>query len=533
MSVRVRFAPSPTGHVHIGNIRVAIFNWLFARHEGGEFLLRIEDTDLERSTPEAIRTLLDVMDWLGLDYDREPLYQTSQVEHHLAQANRLLDEGKAYRSAKGGGDEAILFRIPVAAPSLPFVKRVGDVVLDVHPEAPVVVDATEVSFALVSKKGKPMPQTAGLAGFQHLVVSDAAGTCLFRLDDEMDGILDGGRSFELPGAAKMQFVRYQVEYDDLVKGTLAKPLDSLRDFVIVRSDGSPLFALANVCDDITQRVTHIIRGDDHVENTYRHVLLYHGLGAVPPRYGHLPMIINQQGKPYSKRDGDAYVGDFREKGYMPDALLNYLSLLGWSPGDDREKLSRDELVALFSLDRVQHAPAQVDLRKLQNLNGQYMVELPAQEFIAECRRASAPLPWATDLPDDDFSVVARLMQSRTKLYTDVQQWQHFFVDLPEYDERACGKFLSKPDVRQAFSQLLTSLESTPFEQAALEAAIGKASENAGIPEGKLNQPLRVAVTGSTVGAGIYETLVVLGRDRTLRRLQYTMDTHCRGCEQAV
>ena len=528
MSVRVRFAPSPTGHVHIGNIRVAMFNWLFARHEDGKFLLRIEDTDRERSTPEAIRTLLDVMAWLGLDYDEEPLYQTSRRQAHLDAATSLLDAERAYRSAKGGEGEAVVFRIPWhAEQTVPGVVRVGPVELDVHPDVPVCVNAAGISFAQPSKKGKPMPQAACLTGFRDLRVMGADGKCMFRLEDEIEDVLAGTRSFSLERPAKLAYTRCQVQYHDLVKGTLAKPLDSMRDFVIVRSDGSPVFHLANVCDDITQRVTHIVRGDDHVENTYRHIFLFAALGADPPKYAHLPMIVNAQGKPYSKRDGDAFVGDFRDKGYLADALLNYLTFLGWSPGDDREKLTRDELVSLFSLDRVQNAAAQMDLRKLANLNGRYMAELPTAEFIARCREATAELPWSRNACDVEFTAVAQLMQSRTKLFSDAAGWEHFFAHLPGYDENACHKFLTREGVKPAFERLIAKLaEADDFNAETIERMISETTEAAGIAEGKLNQPLRVAVTGATVGAGIYEVLALLGREKAQRRLRHVLATYC-------
>ncbi|MCL1857344.1 MAG: glutamate--tRNA ligase, partial [Kiritimatiellaeota bacterium] len=288
--MRVRFAPSPTGKVHIGNIRAAIFNYLFARHCGGAFLLRVEDTDLERSTPEAIQTLLECMAWLGLDYDEPELYQTKQTAHHVAMAEELVQRGLAYREDKGGTGkgECIIFRMP------------------------------------------------------------------------KEGV---------------------VEFEDLVKGTLRKQAVDTQDFVIVRSDGSPVFHLANVLDDITQKVTHIIRGDDHVENTFKHVELFKAFGCTPPQYAHLPMIINQQGKPYSKRDGAAFVGEFRDNGYLPEVLFNFLALLGWSPGDDKEVMSRDELIALFSLDRVKSNPAQFDLKKLEWMNGEYIRRMSPEAYM--------------------------------------------------------------------------------------------------------------------------------------------------------
>jgi glutamyl-tRNA synthetase len=508
--------------VHIGNIRAAIFNWLYARHEGGSFLLRIEDTDLERSTPEAIATLLDVMDWLDIGVDEDPLYQTSQREKHAAAADTLIASGAAYRDAKGGGEEATLFRIPWDAESVPGVTTVGPAELKVHPEVPVSISHTGVSYAGVSKKGKPVPAAGCLAGFRDLTIRDAAGTVLFQIDQHLDAMMNG-QSFTVENASTLTFTRRQVTFEDLVKGPLSKPLDSMKDFVIVRSDGSPVFHLANVCDDITQGITHIIRGDDHVENTYRHLFLFCALGAAPPRYAHLPMIVNAQGKPYSKRDGDAFVGDFRDKGYLPEALFNYLTLLGWSPGDDREKMTRDELVQAFSLDRVQRASAQMDLKKLLNLNGQYMAELPFDRFLDGCRDVVERMPWADHVEESQFTAVAELMQSRTKVLTDVETWDYFFVDIPEYDEKAVRKFLAKPGVPDALQSLSDALGTVDFSDCgAIEAAVAAVTEAAGIAPGKLNQPIRVAVTGCTVGAGVYETMALLGRDRTLARLAHAV-----------
>ena len=264
MSVRVRFAPSPTGNVHIGNIRAAVFNWLFARHEGGKFLLRVEDTDLERSTPEAIKTLLECMEWLKLDYDEPAVYQSANTVRHLAVASELEAKGFAYRDNKGGEGECLVFRMP--------------------------------------KEGT-------------------------------------------------------LRFHDLVKGDLKKKAEDTQDFVIVRSDGTPVFHLANVVDDADMGITHVIRGDDHVENTFKHIEMFKAMDVVPPAYAHLPMIVNNQGKPYSKRDGAAFVGEFREQGFLPDALFNFLVLLGWAPGDDREIMTREELIEAFSLDHCKSSPA--------------------------------------------------------------------------------------------------------------------------------------------------------------------------------
>jgi glutamyl-tRNA synthetase len=527
MTVRVRFAPSPTGHVHIGNIRAAIFNWLFARHENGQFLLRVEDTDLERSTPEAIATLLDVMTWLKLDYDEDVFYQTSQSEKHLEAAELLIKSGQAYRYAKGGSGEAVLFRIPWSTTSTPGLTPVGSMELQVHPDEPVLIDQTGISYAAISKKGKPLPQAACLAGFHDLEVFDANDNCLFRINDAIGDILAGARRVSLDNAVKLRFTRWQIQYHDLVKGDLAKPLDSLKDFVIVRSDGSPVFHLANVCDDITQGITHIVRGDDHVENTYKHIFMFAALGATPPEYAHLPMIVNSQGKPYSKRDGDAFVGDFQEKGYLPESLFNYLTLLGWSPGDDREKLSREETVQLFTFDRVLSSAAQMDLRKLENLNGQYIADLPLADFTAKAREIARQFDWGQDLDETIFASVAALMQIRTKLYSQIESWSYFFLEMPAvYEQKACQKFLRKPGIAEALELLESKLGEAHWSADSIESCINATTDALEIQQGKLNQPLRIAVTGTTTGAGIFETMELIGRERVLKRLAHARTTLC-------
>jgi glutamyl-tRNA synthetase len=415
--------------VHIGNIRAAIFNWLFARHEGGRFLVRIEDTDLERSTPEAVRTVFEVLEWLGLASDEEPLYQSTRRAAHLAAAEALLAKGAAYKEDKGGTGkgECVVFRMP--------------------PEA--------------------------------------------------------------------------MAFHDEVKGDLRKEAADMKDFVIVRSDGSPVFHLANVVDDIFMGTTHVIRGDDHVENTYRHVALYQALGAPVPRFAHLPMIVNAQGKPYSKRDGDAYVGDFRDKGFLPEALFNYLSLLGWSPGEDREKMSREEMIRLFTLDRVKSGPAQMDMKKLTHLNAQYVAEMPADVFARDAHRAVRALAWGAAVEDDAaFRAVCALMQTRTHVLSLTSEWAYFFGEAYEVDEKALRKALGKEGIPEAVAALRTRLEDgePAWGAVEIESAIRAVEQEHGIPEGKLNAAVRALVTGLSHGAGLYETMAMLGRERVVKRL---------------
>jgi glutamyl-tRNA synthetase len=425
MTIRTRFAPSPTGQVHIGNMRAAIYNWLFARHEGGRFLLRIEDTDRERSTQEAIRTVLDAMAWMGLDADEEPVYQSVRREAHLIASEQLLAAGRAYRSDKGGTGrgEAVLFRMPGA----------------------------------------------------------------------------------------------DMAFRDIVKGDLKKEAKDLPDFVIVRSDGNPVFHLANVVDDIHMGITHVIRGDDHVENTFRHVALFEALGAAAPAYAHLPMIVNAQGKPYSKRDGDAFVGDFRSDGYLPEALFNYLVLLGWSPGDDREKMSREEMVRLFDLARVQSKPAQFDPKKFLWMNSEYLQGAPQAEWDRQFRSAfSEPSDW-TD--PSYLSKVIELMKPRVKVWKDIGSAVYFFREDYPFDPDAKAKRLDAPGAKDLLAGIRDAYAAAPaFDATTLETVLKCVAESRGVKPGDLIHPVRVAVSGQPGGPSLYHLLEVLGRDRVLARL---------------
>ena len=445
--IRVRFAPSPTGKVHIGNIRAAIYNWLFARHTGGKFLLRVEDTDLERSTPEAIAVLFDCMKWLGLDYDEEVFYQTKNVKRHLEVVDQLIASGHAYKVEK------------------------------------------------TSRDGKTGVVT------------------MFRMPKE--GV---------------------IEFDDIVKGHMAKRAEDIQDFAIVRSDGSPIFHIANVVDDIDQRVTHIIRGDDHVENTFKHICIFRALGAEVPRYAHLSMIVNQQGKPYSKRDGAAFVGEFREQGYLPEALFNYLLLLGWNPGDDREVISRDEMVKLFELEKVHVAAAMFDPKKLAWMNGEYVKKIPAQEFrdivvrstTAEGSSSGALGEYAVSLRSDLRSAADRIawwdylagqVQVRTKFLKDIPDAIRCFVsdDFP-FDGKAVEKRLRKPGAKDILLDLAERFSKVEdWSAPALEAVVKELSQGGGM--GPWVHPVRVAVSGRGEGIGLFEMLQLLGREKTLGRLR--------------
>lgn len=520
-SVRVRFAPSPTGQVHIGNIRAAIFNYLYARSRGGAFLLRVEDTDRERSTPEAVEKLMEVMDWLELRADEAPLFQSSRAAAHLAAAEKLIAEGHAYRYARTAEESAaVYFRMPVQSADYGPCLREGEKVEKaLFAGEPLVVDATGVQYVGVSRKGKADPGGSCLGGMADLEVLDGEGGVLFSLAERLPAVLAGELRFESREGLRLRYTQREIVFTDLVKGELRKPLDSMKDLVIVRGDGTPVFHLANVCDDMFQGVTHIIRGDDHVENTFRHLPLFLRLGGKVPAYGHLPMIVNAQGKPYSKRDGDAFVGDFRAKGYLPEALFNYLVLLGWSPGDGREKMNRDELIAAFSLERVQQSPAQMDLQKLANLNGAYLQDLPQDLYLADVRDLLSRQPWGSGLSAAQWTEVALLMRPRMQTYADVLGWDWFAGNGFVRDPGALKRGLGKAWQKDALLRLLDELSAGKTLGAAREEVCTRLE----LEDGKLNLPLRVGLTGQAGGPDLESILKIIPPESLAERLKTTLD----------
>ena len=315
-----------------------------------------------------------------------------------------------------------------------------------------------------------------------------------------------------------------LSFHDEIKGDLVKQAADLPDFVIVRSDSTPVFHLANVVDDIAMQVTHVIRGDDHVANTFRHIALFRALGAPVPKYAHLPMIVNAQGKPYSKRDGAAYVGDFRAQGYLPAALLNYLALLGWSPGDDREVLSRAELIRLFTLARVQSSPAQMDPVKLQWMNGEYMRALPPAARAAGCRDVlQARGLWNDALPAEYLGRVLDVLQERVKLFTDIATAAYFFTEDYPYDEAVVQKRLRAPGALERLAAARSAYAAlTDFSARSTEQALRDLAAARGASFGDWVHPVRVAVSGTAIGPSLFHLLEVLGRHRVLQRLDKTL-----------
>lgn len=531
--MRVRFAPSPTGNVHIGNIRVAIFNWLLARHNNGKFLLRIEDTDLERSTPEAIEKMLQAMTWLNLDYDEKPLYQTARRHAHDAALAQMVSNGSVMRR---GPESPLALQITHKLFDKSFISEPRD-------HAEIKLDTGK----LVANKH----------AIVHTVISPNSGNTyvtpinwdtlhapkfvLFNgqeIDAEKIRERCGENSQDLvllteSNVVALKFTRRYVFFNDLVLGLCEKPLDSLRDFVVARNDGSPVFHLANVVDDIFQEITHVLRGNDHVENTFRHLFIFKALNAPPPQYGHFPMIVNHKGKPYSKRDGDAYIGDFQEKGFLPTTLFNFLALCGWAPGDDREIMPRDELVTAFTLERVNKSAAQFDTTKLSWMNQQYIKELPDAELIpllkAEVKKAGFN-PRRFD--DAWYSFLASTQRERLEKISDfIPRTRYFFTDDYAYDKKAVEKTLRYNDgeglriLREFTDAVLRNLTEWTVEnipQVAHDYIVKMTTPEKPLFMNQITQPLRVACTGSTASPGIGETLFLLGREATLKRIERTI-----------
>uniref|UniRef100_A0A832EA78 Glutamate--tRNA ligase n=1 Tax=Desulfacinum infernum TaxID=35837 RepID=A0A832EA78_9BACT len=455
-AVITRFAPSPTGYLHIGGARTALFNWLFARRHRGVFILRIEDTDLERSTEESIQAILDAMEWLGMDWDRGPFYQTQRLALYREYVQKLLDSGHAYWCA---------------------------------------CSAEEVEHRR---------QEALKAGRKPKY----DGRCR-----------DKGLG---PGAGRV--VRFRCPQagttvlNDLIKGPIEFDNAELDDLVLLRSDGMPTYNFAVVVDDVSMGITHVIRGDDHVNNTPRQILLYHALGAPLPRFAHVPMILGQDRTRLSKRHGATSVMAYKDMGFLPEALVNYLVRLGWSYGD-QEIFSREELIEKFDLDRVGSSAAVFDMEKLLWLNAHYIREKPT----AALRDLVKPFLRALNLPekDEDFLQKAvATVQPRSRTLKEMAEALRFYmVDEVSYDEQAARKFLT-PDMLQAFRLLMERLEASDgFTEHGLEKIFRDTAEELGVKLGKIAQPVRVALTGVTASPGLFEIIDILGKDVVLRRLQ--------------
>ncbi len=440
---RLRFAPSPTGALHIGGARTALYNWLAARHDGGELVLRIEDTDRERSTAENVEQILDALRWLELDWDEGPVSQAARAERHQAALARLLESGIAYHDAATAKD----------------------------------VEAWKAEHG------------AG-RGYRGTPTDDPDAAVRLRVPDT--------------GATVVE---------DLLRGPVSFPNVSYDDFVIARGDGTVLYNFAVAVDDAEMGITEVVRGDDHLSNTPKQLLVLEALGHEPPRYAHLPLLHGPDGKKLSKRHGAASVQELRDGGYLPAAVRNYLALLGWGTDDDTTLMRTEELVRRFRVADVGKAAAIFDEKKLRWLNGRFMRELPLDEYTEAVARHLGREP------DAVLRAACEIVQEKAQTLDEVWPLIRFLFEDPVDDPKAWKKVMKEGsgELLAATAEALRTVE--PFEPDPIEVALAPLLDRFEIKAGKLYQPIRVAITGSTVSPGIFESLAVLGRERTLERLE--------------
>ena len=454
--VVTRFAPSPTGYLHIGGARTALFNWLFARRMGGKFVLRIEDTDRERSTEASIQTILEAMKWMGLDWDEGPYYQTRRMALYKDAAQKLLDTGWAYRCYCTPGE-------------------------------------------LEEKRKKAMKEGRK---------PKYDGTCRNRTDTPAD------KPFVLRFKCPLEGT---VEVDDLVKGRVRFDVRELDDLVIVRTDGSPTYNLAVVVDDAMMGITHVIRGDDHLNNTPKQILLYKALEYPLPKFAHVPMILGQDHKRLSKRHGAVSVLAYREEGFLPQALTNYLVRLGWSHGD-QEIFPLDELINLFSLEGIGKSAGVFNPEKLLWLNGHY-IRGTSERALAEMARPLLEKEGIQTEAETLLQAVETVRERSRTLKELVEGVRFYFVDQVTYEPKAAKKFL-KEAMAPVFEQVMACLGRLDvFDKSLVEGCFTEIMQRHDIKLGKVAQPVRVALTGKTVSPGLFEVMAVLGKAKTLKRLR--------------
>ncbi len=427
-TTRVRFAPSPTGEMHIGNARTALYNWMFARHEGGAFILRIEDTDRARHDEAAVQVVVDSLQWLGMDWDEGPFFQSERLALYNEKVEALLAEDKAYVDEDPERGACVRLRVP--------------------------------------------------PGISH--------------------------------------------FDDIVLGSTRVDRAEINDFVIRKADGFPAYNFACVVDDVDMKISHVIRGVGHTKNTHTQLVVYEALGAPIPRFAHMPLILGTDGKPYSKRHGSVSVLDFSKEGYLRQGLANFIALLGWAPGNDEEILPMEEMIRRFDLSDIKKSDAQLNPEKLDWMNGKYIRSLSVPELIEELTPFLSEAGYAVDrYPQAWLEQVVALYQENLKRLAEFpDKAVYFLTEGVVYEEKAVKKVLQKEGTKALLEKIVAALENTSeFTHATLEALLGKIAETESIGFGKIAQPIRVAITGGTVSPGIYDTMLVLGREVVLERLK--------------
>ncbi|MEX2106738.1 MAG: glutamate--tRNA ligase [Solirubrobacterales bacterium] len=446
-SLRLRFAPSPTGALHIGGARTALYNWLAARHEGGELVLRIEDTDRERSTAENVEQILDAMRWLELDWDEGPISQAERAGRHQAELERLLESGHAYRDSATAKD----------------------------------VEAWKAEHGT----GR---------GYRGTPTAEPGAAIRLRVPDEGETVVE-----------------------DLIRGPVSFPNASYDDFVIARGDGSVLYNFAVAVDDADMGITEVVRGDDHLSNTPKQLLVFDALGHEPPRYAHLPLLHGPDGKKLSKRHGAASVQELRDAGYLPAAVRNYLALLGWGTDDDTTLMPTEELVERFRVRDVGKSAAIFDEKKLRWLNGRFMRELSLDEYTAAVARHLGREP------DERLRAACEISQEKAQTLDEVWPLIRFLFGPPVEDPKAWAKVMKGEAgaLLKGAVEALTAVDG--FDSASIEAALAPLLDRFEVKPGKLYQPIRIAITGGSVSPGIFESLSVLGRERALERIRAAVE----------
>lgn len=421
--VRVRFAPSPTGYLHIGSARTALFNWLYARHSNGKFILRIEDTDKERSKEEYMDEILSSLKWLFMSWDEEMVFQSKRFDVYKKYAQTLVEKNLAYLEGP-----AVIFKV---------------------------------------EKGK------------------------------------------------------KVSFDDMIRGKVEFSTDDIKDQVLIKSDGTPTYNFACVVDDYEMKISHVIRGDDHISNTPKQVMLYEALGLPLPKFAHIPLILSKDGGRLSKRHGATSIFEYKNMGFLPDALVNYLSLMGWAPGNDVEILPVDEIIKLFDVKDVNKTGAIFDMDKLSWMNGQYIKNMDIAKLI---ERTESYLKDKKVLDEkynkDRWANIAAAYKERTRTLEDfVSVYKIFFNDELEYDEKAVEKYLKKPGSKEILQKCKSSIEvAAKFDKISIEEVYRKLADELKVKAAELIHPTRVAISGKTVGAGLFDMMELLGREKVLARL---------------
>ena len=479
--VRVRFAPSPTGYLHIGGARTALFNWLFARKMGGKLVLRIEDTDTERLKVDSVSQILTSLKWLGLNWDEGPevggpvgpYYQSERRDLYAKYAQQLLDEGKAYYCFCTPADlEAE--REKQRAAKQPF--RYGRTCRNIDP-------------AEAKRRAE--------AGEPYSV----------RIKIPVEG---------------------SITVHDLIHGDVTFNMDQFDDFVIVKSNGMPTYNFAVVVDDHLMGMTHVLRAEEHLSNTPKQLLIYEALGWEPPKFGHMPMILAPDRSKLSKRHGATSVEEFRDQGYLPEAIVNYLTLLGWGPGDEREIFSLEETVKLFELEQMSKKAAVYDTKKLTWMNGQYLSELPLEKVLPEAEKffikdGLVTEKWLAD-NKEYFAKLVDTVRVRVKTLQEVADAaDYFFKDVESYDEKGVAKHF-KPEAADLLEKCIAAIEADDvYDLASTEAAYNKIAADNGLALGKVIHPTRLALTGRTVSPGMFDVMVLLGKEKTLARMRRAVE----------